>query len=293
MVRIHGGTFAMGSGDFFDEEAPVHQRDVGPFWMDEHPVTVADFRRFVKETGYVTLAERTPDPADYPGASPADLVAGGLVFVQPRSPVSLDDWRRWWAFRAGANWRQPWGAASAADGHARHPVTQIGRSDAQAYAAWAGKQLPTEAEWEYAARGGHDGWSYTWGNEFAPRGRLMANTWVGRFPSEFEPGRGQRDRPGTTPVATYPPNDFGLYDMAGNVWEWTTDVYTEDHSTYGSSCCAPTKPAGAARFARYVIKGGSFLCAPNYCLRYRPAARQSQDEDTSTCHLGFRCVVRD
>lgn len=294
MVRVAGGTFSMGSADFFAEEAPVHRRSVDGFWIDEHPVTVGEFRRFVEATGHRTLAERDADPADFPGASPSDLRAGGLVFVRPDHPVPLDDWRRWWAFRVGVNWRAPFGSDSDRVLMDTHPVTQIGFHDAQAYAHWAGKELPTEAEWEFAARGGHD-WTYTWGDEFAPEGRRMANTWLGRFPMEFVPGPGQADEPGTTSVASYPANDYGLYDMAGNVWEWTVDEYTDDHAAAAGSCCAPARvatPPNRTRPMRHVIKGGSFLCAPNYCLRYRPAARQSQDEQTSTCHLGFRCVIR-
>lgn len=286
----------MGSDDFFPEEAPAHQRTVGSFWIDAHPVTVADFRRFVTATGYVTIAERVPDPAVYPGARPADLVPGGLVFSRPTRAVPLDNWQLWWTYASGADWRHPLGPDSSVDGRQRHPVTQIGFPDALAYASWAGKELPTEAEWEYAARAGSDS-AYSWGDEFAPRGRRMANTWQGRFPVEFIPGRGQRDDPGTTAVESYPPNAFGLYDMTGNVWEWTTDEYTATHRG-STTCCAPTRPDSAstdqpAPMPRHVIKGGSYLCAPNYCLRYRPAARQWQDEDTSTCHLGFRCIVRD
>ncbi|NMO03135.1 formylglycine-generating enzyme family protein [Gordonia sp. TBRC 11910] len=293
MIRLDGGEFTMGSNDFYREEMPPHRREVGAFWIDRHPVTVADFGRFVADTGHVTVAERAPDPSDYPGVDPAALVAGGLVFAQPKTPVPLNDWQQWWAYLPGAHWRQPFGADANRVDLQRHPVTQVGVHDAQAYAAWAGKELPTEAEWEYAARGGHDGRTFSWGDEFAPGGQRMANTWIGAFPTEFVPERRQTDRPGTTAVGRYPPNDYGLYDMAGNVWEWTADEYTDDHSA-ATSCCAPVRPRAArSGLIRNVIKGGSFLCAPNYCLRYRPAARQAQDSDTSTCHLGFRCVIRD
>ncbi len=301
MVRVPGGTFAMGSADFYPEEQPVHPVAVDPFWIDPHPVTNAEFRRFVRATGYRTVAERPLDPAHFPGADPAALVPGALVFTPTAGPVDLTDWRQWWSYVPGASWRHPQGPGSTLNGRERHPVTQVAYEDAAAFASWAGKELPTEAEWEYAARGGLDGAVYGWGEEFAPRGRLMANTWVGEFPWQFHRGRGQAATPGTTPVAGYPPNGYGLHDMTGNVWEWTADHYTARHrDPAASACCAPrnpyvaeAEPGGPAEaFARRVTKGGSHLCAPNYCLRYRPAARQSQTEDTATCHLGFRCVVR-
>ncbi|MET8872899.1 formylglycine-generating enzyme family protein [Nocardia sp. NPDC004604] len=298
MVRISGGDFAMGSAEFFPEERPVHRVWVDSFWIDPHPVTNAAFRRFVKQTGYVTVAERPLAAEDYPDAEPQNLVPGGLVFRPTGHPVPLDDWRRWWWYAPGANWRHPRGPVGTLDGLDRHPVTQIAYEDAAAYASWAGKQLPTEAEWEYAARGGLDGATFAWGDEFEPTGRRMANIWVGAFPWQFFPGRGQTPRPGTTVVGTYSLNGHGLYDMTGNVWEWTVDYFRAQHP--GPSCCAPRNPRvdtpeseAAQRFPRRVIKGGSFLCAANYCLRYRPAARQGQAEDTATCHLGFRCVVRD
>jgi formylglycine-generating enzyme required for sulfatase activity len=294
MVRIPAGRFRMGSDDFYPEERPVHDVAVDGFWIDPRPVVVAEFRRFVKATGYVTVAERAPDPADFPGTDPADLVPGALVFTMPAGPVDLDQWRQWWRYLPGADWRHPMGPSSTLDGRERHPVTQVCFEDAAAYANWAGKALPTEAEWEYAARGGLDGSVFAWGDEFTPKGRRMANTWHGSFPWQFEPGRGANARPGTTPVGMFPPNGYGLYDMTGNVWEWTSDHFRSNHATPTPNCCTP-QPADAndLPFGRRVIKGGSHLCAPNYCLRYRPAARQSQTEDTATCHLGFRCVVRD
>ncbi|MCP2309323.1 formylglycine-generating enzyme family protein [Kitasatospora paracochleata] len=310
VVWIPGGSFLMGSEDFYPEERPVHPVSVDGFWMDEHPVTVAAFRRFVKATGYVTVAERPLDPADYPGADPAGLVPGALVFHGTRGPVDLDDWRRWWSYVPGASWRHPQGAGSTLNGRERHPVTQVAHEDARAYAAWAGKDLPTEAEWEYAARGGLAGAVFPWGDDVAPRGRRMANTWHGRFPWEYLAAGRNDPGPGTSPVGSYPPNGYGLYDMAGNVWEWTADHYTDHHPDPApAACCAPRNPRVDAaptvapspdlpdgqlpeRFPRRVTKGGSHLCAPNYCLRYRPAARQGQTEDTATCHLGFRCVMR-
>ncbi len=291
----------MGSVDFFPEERPVRRVVVEPFWIDTHPVTNTAFRRFVRETGYVTVAERELDPADFPGARAADLVPGGLVFRRCDRPVPLDDWRRWWGYTPGANWRHPVGPDSDLTGRDQHPVTQVAYDDAAAYAAWAGKLLPSEAQWEFAARGGLDRATFSWGEEFAPRGRRMANTWLGRFPWEFLPGRGQTDQPGTTKVGTYPPNGYGLFDMTGNVWEWTVDHFGPRPEA--GSCCAPhatqgdtdrTPPPEAGQgHPRRVIKGGSYLCAPNYCLRYRPPARQGQSEDTATCHLGFRCVLPD
>jgi len=289
MVELPGGTFRMGSADFYPEERPVREVSVGRFWIDRHPVTVAEFRRFVKDTGYVTWAEQQPDPADYPDADPELLVPGSLVFCKTQGPVDLRDYRNWWTWMPGADWRHPEGPGSNLGGRERHPVTHVAYADATAYAEWAGKSLPTEAEWEYAARGGLDGAVFTWGDEFAPKGRMMANTWQGEFPwqnlllDRFE---------ATSPVGTYPPNGFGLYDMAGNVWEWTDDWFATPTAETGS-CCAPQLPRADERFPRKVIKGGSHLCAPNYCLRYRPAARQGEAIDTSTGHIGFRCLVRE
>ena len=306
MAWVPGGTFRMGSSDFYPEERPVHDVTVGGFWMDEHPVTVAEFRRFVKATGHVTLAEQQPDPADYPDADSALLVPGSLVFHRTPGPVNLDDYSNWWSWVPGAQWRHPEGPASSLDGRESHPVTHIGYDDARAYAAWAGKELPTEAEWEFAARGGLDGATYAWGNEFAPNGRQMANTWQGEFPwQNLLLDAYER----TSPIRSFPPNGYGLYDVTGNVWEWTTDFYRPKHpDEVIHACCGPSGPrinprvdspdasynVGGAdeRFARMVIKGGSHLCAPNYCHRYRPAARSPQTVETSMGHLGFRCIVR-
>lgn len=291
MVALPGGRFAMGSEEFYPEEGPVHPRTVGPFAIDRHPVTVAEFRRFVSETGHVTVAEQAPDPADYPDADPALLVPGSLVFRRTPGPVDLRDVRAWWAYVPGACWRAPEGPGSSVRGRHRHPVTQVAYADALAYASWAGKQLPTEAEWEYAARGGLDGARFAWGDEPAPDGRPMANTWQGRFPWENLLEDGYE---GTSPVGAFPPNGFGLFDVCGNVWEWTSDRF--DRHRPPRACCAPPPRPTAGdpeQIPTRVIKGGSHLCAPSYCLRFRPAARQSEAVDTSTTHIGFRCVIRE
>jgi formylglycine-generating enzyme required for sulfatase activity len=299
----------MGSEDFYPEERPVRPAAVDGFWIDEHPVTVAAFRRFVKATGHVTVAEHAPDPADYPDADPDLLVPGSGVFRMPPGPVPMDDVMHWWAWVPGASWRHPEGPGSTLDGRDRHPVTHVAFADAVAYAEWAEKALPTEAEWERAARGGLEGATYTWGDEATPKGRPMANTWQGRFPWEnlCEDGFA-----GTSPVRSFPPNGYGLYDMAGNVWEWTVDEVASptaapDHGRPAdqqrpaageAACCGPAGgsaagPAGTPPGpTRLIIKGGSHLCAPSYCLRYRPAARQLETPDTSTSHIGFRCIVR-
>lgn len=303
MSWVPGGAFQMGSADFYPEERPVHRVRVDGFWMDDYPVTVAEFRRFVQATGYVTVAERPLDPADYPEADPALLVPGALVFQRTAGPVDLRDYRNWWTYVPGASWRRPDGPGSDNRGRAGHPVTQVAYEDTASYAAWAGKELPTEAEWEYAARGGLDGAVYAWGDEFAPAGQMMANTWQGNFPWQNLLTDGYD---GTSPVGSFPANGYGLCDMTGNVWEWTRDDFTPRHrvAEAAGGCCAPRSPrvsvaassgVGAepgSHLPRKVIKGGSHLCAPTYCLRYRPAARQGEEIDTATCHLGFRCVVR-
>jgi formylglycine-generating enzyme required for sulfatase activity len=295
MVWVPGGSFLMGSNDFYPEERPVHRVEVGGFWMDAHPVTNAEFRRFVNATGHVTVAERPPDPASYPGADPELLVPGSLVFQPTSGPVDLRDFRAWWAWVPGASWRHPEGPGSTLHGRERHPVVHVAYADAEAYAAWAGKALASEAEWEFAARGGLEGKVFCWGDEFAPRGRIMANTWQGEFPWQNLP----LDRyAGTSPVGAFPPNGYGLVDMAGNVWEWTSDYFTPGHrGAAGKPCCMPhnpqpASPPGPEPIPRKVIKGGSHLCAPNYCLRYRPAARQGEAVDTSTGHIGLRCIIR-
>jgi sulfatase modifying factor 1 len=303
MVLISGGTFRMGSKRFYPEEGPVHRVRVDAFRIDRAPVTNAEFARFVAATGYVTVAERPLDPALYPGAMPGMLVPGALVFTSPPGPVDHRSLHNWWRYVPGACWRQPEGPGSDLAGRLDHPVVQVTHEDAKAYAAWAGKDLPTEAEWEYAARGGLDGKAYCWGDEARPGERWMANTWQGEFPWR---NLAEDGFAGTSPVGSFPANGFGLVDMAGNVWEWTDDWYTARHPADAAKpCCIPSNPRGGrrdtsldpaqprVRIPRKVVKGGSYLCAPSYCLRYRPAARQPQMIDSAMSHIGFRCVRRE
>ena len=299
MVWVPGGTFAMGSDDHYPEEAPAHPVTVDGFWIDRYAVTNDQFSRFVAATGHVTLAELAPDAADYPGADPALLVPSSIVFTPPRHRVRLDDHHPWWSFVPGADWRHPYGPGSSLKGKAKHPVVHVAWADVEAYAAWIGKELPTEAEWERAARSGLDGAEFAWGDELTVEGRHQANTWQGDFPTENLRLDGHE---AVAPVGSYPPNAYGIYDLIGNVWEWTTDWY-QGHGEIAHACCTVTNPRGGerersfdpaqpdVRIPRRVMKGGSFLCAANYCRRYRPAARMAQPIDTSTSHLGFRCVV--
>lgn len=302
MVWIPGGIFRMGSNYFYPEERPVCRVAVDGFWMDRAPVTNAEFAAFVAATGHVTFAELTPNAADYPGARPEMLRPGSLVFVQPPHRVDRRTITNWWVYMFDADWRHPKGPGSSIQGMEDHPVVHIAYSDAAAYAAWAGKSLPTEAEWEFAARGGLHEAIYAWGNEFNPGGKFMANTWQGEFPWQNLQSDGYV---GTSPVGSFPPNGFGLVDMIGNVWEWTEDWYLPRHVVEKTqSCCIPHNPRGGGeedsrdpaepntRMPRKVLKGGSHLCAPNYCRRYRPAARHAESVDTSTSHVGFRCIVR-
>ena len=301
MVWVPGGRFKMGSDRHYPEERPVHDVSLDGFWIDRNPVTNEEFGRFVYATRHVTVAERVPAGETYPGARPEYLVPASIVFRAPKTRVDLGDHFNWWAYVPGANWRHPQGPRSTLKGKLLHPVVHIAWEDALAYALWAGKELPTEAEWEFAARGGLDGMEYAWGDEFMPAGRAMANTWHGEFPYLKFVGNGNAT---TTSVGQFLPNGYGLYDMIGNVWEWTCDWYAARHATDGSCCAGISNPRGGERdssldpctpevkIPRKVMKGGSFLCAPNYCRRYRPAARMAQAVDTSTCHLGFRCVVR-
>jgi formylglycine-generating enzyme len=291
MAWIPGGTFRMGSDRHYPEEAPVHRVTVDGFWMDRTPVTNRQFRDFVRATGHVTLAERCPDPKDYPGALPHMLYAGSLVFTPPNHPADLRFWGEWWTLMRGADWRHPYGPKSTISGLDNHPVVHVTFADALAYAHWAGKDLPTEAEWEFAARGGLDGAEFAWGDEFTPGGHQMANTWQGDFPRQ---NLAQDGFERTSPVTAFPPNGYSLYDMIGNVWEWTSDFYAAKHpADAAKACCIPENPRGGRedesfdprqpeiRIPRRVLKGGSHLCAPNYCRRYRPAARHPQPVDTS------------
>jgi formylglycine-generating enzyme len=302
MIRIPGGVFRMGSDQHYPEERPAHRVRVDGFWMDRTPVTNRQFRQFVVATGYVTCAEIAPDPRDYPGALPHMLNAGSLVFKPTPGAVDLRDWSQWWRFKFGAQWRHPCGPNSSLAGLDDHPVVHVAYRDAEEYARWAQKELPSEAEWEFAARGGLDAAEFAWGDEFTPGGRHMANTWQGEFPHENRKLDGYAR---TSPVRAFPPNGYGLYDMIGNVWEWTTDWYSAGHEPSAPRPCCPSEnPRGPSvqgsydacdpniRIPRKVLKGGSHLCAPNYCQRYRPAARHAQPIDTSTSHVGFRCIVR-
>ena len=309
MVWIPGGRFLMGSDHHYPEEAPAHPAEVEGFWMDRAPVTNAEFQTFVKATGYRTQAEQPANANDYPGADPAQLQPASIVFQPPAHPVPLTHTHLWWHYVPGANWRHPEGPGSSIRQRSQHPVVHITVADAEAYATWAGKQLPSEREWERAARGGLEQCEFAWGDELHPGGRLLANTWQGSFPHHNSEADGYA---GTSPVGSYPANGYGLVDMIGNVWEWTSSWYRSGHTPEAekvSGCCAAAAAAAAnssetARQAsidprsehgpmpRRVVKGGSYLCAPSYCRRYRPAARMAQGIDTSTSHMGFRCIVR-
>ena len=330
MAWVPGGKSLIGSDNHYPEERPAHEIEVEGFWMDISPVTNAQFAIFVEETGHVTAAEVPPDQADYPDVPPERLVAGSAVFVAPEGPVDLNH-PTWWQYVPGADWRHPNGPDSTIKGLDHHPVVHIDYADAQAYASWAGKQLPTEAQWEHAARGGLKGATYPWGDQLTPNGHRMANYWHGTFPwHNLKP-----HPPAPTPAGTYPPNPYGLYDMCGSILEWTVDVWGPSHTstpsqhqpslsanigvpdathhiepdentapalprpdpnTHQSPCCMPTADAPTSRNDALanrtirIIKGGSFLCSENYCSRYRPAARFPQSSDTSTNHLGFRCI---
>ena len=289
LVELPGGSFRMGSTSFYPEEAPIHTATVAAFAIERHPVTNAQFAEFVADTGYLTVAERPLDPALYPGVSEQDLLPGALVFRPTPGPVDLQDWRQWWDWAPGACWRRPLGPDGSVDAvtdRADHPVVQVAYTDAAAYARWAGRRLPTELEWEYAACGG-TGTTYAWGDESMPGGRLMANTWQGRFPYR---NAGALGWTGTSPVGAFPPNAFGLVDMIGNVWEWTTTPYSAHHTGEAKGCCTPPG-RDPDPSVNQTLKGGSHLCAPEYCHRYRPAARSSQSQDSATTHIGFRCVV--
>ena len=290
LVELPSGSFRMGSTSFYPEEAPEHTATVGAFAIERHPVTNAQYAEFVAETGHVTVAELPLDPALYPGVAAEDLAPGGLVFRPTAGPVDLRDWQQWWNWVLDACWRNPFGPdggpGTSWSDRLDHPVVQLAYTDAVAYARWAGRRLPTEAEWEYAARGGSTT-IYPWGDEVEPDGRPMANTWHGRFPYRNDGVLGWF---GTSPVGSFPPNGFGLLDMIGNVWEWTTTPYSVQHRRAGAQgCCTPVMAPDPA--VNQAIKGGSHLCAPEYCHRYRPTARSSQSQDSATSHIGFRCVA--
>ena len=300
LVSIAGGEFRMGSDEHYPEEAPMHRVRVDAFSIDRFAVTNARFAAFVEATGYVTVAERSLDPADFPGAPAENLQPGSLVFTMTPGPVDLRHLNQWWTWTPGASWRHPLGPRSTVEGRDDHPVVHVAYEDADAYATWADLSLPTEAEWELAARGGMEGATFVWGDEPESPGERLANYWHGDFPWRADPGYGS-----TTPVGSYPMNGYGLFDMAGNVWEWTSDWYASQHAEDASKpCCVPTNPRGGGeaesldptqpqfRIPRKVIKGGSFLCADSYCMRYRPAARRPQMVDTGMSHIGFRCVRR-
>lgn len=301
MVWIPGGTFTMGDGRFYPEERPTRCVQVASFWIDRHPVTHQQFSRFVAATGYLTVAERIPEPALYPGAPPEYLVAGSMVFTPAAGPVPLEYAAAWWRWTPGANWRCPRGPGVPTPELAHHPVTHVALADVEAYCAWAGTLLPAEAEWEYAARGGWDGAIFAWGDEERPNGQFMANTWQGHFPWQNTREDGHEY---TSPVGSYPGNGYGLLDMIGNVWEWTADWYTIRPAQAARTCGVPATALPSHddascnavhphfRIPRRVAKGGSHLSAPGSCFRYRPAARQPMEIDTGMSHLGFRTIVR-
>jgi len=297
MVWIPGGEFSMGSeAPEMPDARPFHRVALDGYWMDQTEVTNEEFARFVKATRYVTVAERTPDAKDFPGAPPENLVAGSVVFTPPDGKVPLDDHFVWWRYVQGANWRHPNGPASNLDGKEKHPVVHIAFEDAAAYAKWAGKRLPTEAEFEFAARGGLDRKRFAWGDEFKPEGKFQANSFQGHFP---DTNTGEDGYAGTAPVGRFAPNGFGLFDIAGNVWEWTADWYRADYyKTLAATNQVARNPHGPSDsfdpsepgVAKRVHKGGSFLCTDEYCARYMPGGRGKGEPNTGTNHLGFRCV---
>jgi formylglycine-generating enzyme len=300
MAWIPGGTFWMGSDHHYPEEAPAHQVTVDGFWIDRFQTTNRAFANFVAATGYVTIAERPLDPKDFPGAPPENLLPGSLVFTMTPGPVDLRHLAQWWTWTPGACWKHPEGPGSSLTGREEHPVVHVAYEDAQAYASWAGKSLPTEAEWERGARGGLDRAVYVWGEDPESVDAPLANYWHGEFPWRHEDGYGTRDA-----VGSYPANGYALHDMAGNVWEWTRDWYASKHPGDAEKpCCVPVNPLGGQApeshdpaqpqfpIPRKVIKGGSYLCADSYCMRYRPAARRPHMIDTGMSHIGFRCIAR-
>jgi sulfatase modifying factor 1 len=306
MVWIPGGEFSMGSEDprgkpyggssAMPDARPIHRVYVDGFWMDKTDVTNEQFARFVKASGYVTVAERKPRAEDFPGAPPENLVAGSIVFAPPDHPVALNNHYQWWTYVPGANWRHPTGPGSNIKGREKYPAVQIAYEDAVAYAKWAVKRLPTEAEWEFAARGGLSGNLYAWGNDFHPNGKWMANTYQGSFPTRDD---GEDGFPGISPAAQFPANGYGLYDMSGDVWQWTSDWYRPDYYSQlaaqgpvarnpqgPESSFDPSEPTEKKR----VHRGGSFLCTDQYCSRYLVGTRGKGEISSASNHLGFRCV---
>ena len=308
MIWIPGGEFSMGANDppemddvgmkATSDGRPIHRVYVDGFFMDKTDVTNAEFAKFVKASGYITVAERKPRQEDYPNAPPENLVAGSIVFSPPDHPVPLNDHFQWWSYVRGADWRHPEGPSSNIMGKDAYPVVQVAYEDAQAYAKWAGKRLPTEAEWEFAARGGLSGKPFVWGDEFRPNGKWMANTHQGHFPDH---DTGEDGYIGIAPVAKYAPNQYGLYDMAGNVWQWTSDWYRPDYyrqlAENGSVARNPQGPETSLDPAepnepKKVHRGGSYLCTNQYCSRYIVGTRGKGEVSTGTDHLGFRCVMK-
>ncbi len=291
MAWIPAGKFTMGANDGQSDERPLHDVKLRGFWIDRYEVSNDQFAKFVEATKYVTTAEIKPDPAQFPQAPLENLVAGSVVFFVPERVESLNNHMQWWRYQAGANWRQPEGPGSDLKGRGQHPVVHVSWFDAVAYAKWAGKRLPTEAEWEYAARGGLEQNPLAWGRELFPKGLWMMNIWQGQFPTE---NTGQDGFKGTAPVGSFPPNGYGLHDMAGNVWEWVEDWYRPDYYAHSprdnpqgpEDSADPAEPGVAKRVGR----GGSYLCSDMYCKGYRPSARQKTSPDTGLSHTGFRCV---
>lgn len=292
MIWIEGGTFSMGTDDpEFLDASPIHQVTLEGFYMDEHEVTNAEYERFVRETGYKTVAELPLNPADFPGVPVENLVPGSGVFTPPSQPVPLDNAMQWWQYVPGANWKNPFGSQSSIKGRPNDPVVHVSYTDAEAYAKWAGKRLPTEAEWEYAAQAGKGKQKYYWGDEMKPGGKFMANNYQGNFPDADAGEDGFR---GIAPVKSFPANAYGLYDMDGNVWEWCSDFYRPDYYKNSpaknpkgpSDSLDPDEPGTVKR----VQRGGSFLCSDQYCIRYRPGSRGKGEVNSASNNLGFRCV---
>ncbi len=301
LVEIPGGEFLMGSDDHYPEESPVHPVNVDTFQIEIAAVTNDQYAKFVEETGYITVAERPLSAEEFPHLPPENLVPGSMLFRKTSGPVDLRYLSQWWVWKHGVSWKTPYGPKSNLEGIGNHPVVHIAFEDAENYAFWAGRKLPTEAQWEKAARGGLEGKEYSWGNEKLPNGKRMCKKFEGAFPWKSRPADGYQ---WTAPIMTFPPNGYGLYDITGNTWEWTQDWYKAEHdSPADNPCCVPNNPRGGDidgsydpnqpqfHIPRKVLKGGSFLCADEYCKRYRPAARRPQMIDTGMSHIGFRCVV--